>query len=761
MLSFVNLIIAFVTRHSAYGVGVAGAAGISAILAVSFGIYYARAISFPLNDIFMTIIYIGSAVAVIGHAVQFGLLNKLGFPGFTRPVLAVNRFVIAAPDLQVRPDLDEADLVELLRALGLIPIYNALTPVIAVQIVFAAVLVAVQFTEPLTLNNYIHLLIMNLMVSFVHGGYCVAIGEIITGDLRAACKRRMHERQISFIDQTVTTVRLKLGFFIVFVFVVIYVAITLVYFNRDNIPGILLFTATAMASTIFMAYMIFNLIYTSLKDIGAAMDDLKSGGSGLVFSKSVDAEFVKVATGISEAAKTIKDYQANLEKKIEERTRQLADSLGKVEALKGQQDGDYFLTSLLLRPLSGNYANNGHMKVDIFTRQKKTFEFKARTNEIGGDICIAHSIHLRNRAYTLFLNGDAMGKSMQGAGGSLVLGAVLQSIVERTKLSPKERTLYPERWLKSIFIELQKTFESFDGSMLISIVMGLADEENGFVYLLNAEHPWSVIYRNGEARFIENSLMLRKLGTLGVNMGVQVLTFQLEPHDILIIGSDGRDDLVLGTDTHGVRIINEDEKLFLKHVIAARGNLESIYGACANTGEITDDFSLISLTYLPEEISPETKADIGAKIRYSRQLLAEKQYVGAVSELERAYAGSTGKTAEHLSKALAEIAIKTGDREKARKYFSIYSDLNPADTRAIFALGQSCMKERRLEEAFDVFNRLRIRNPSDTRATLQIAKILLQKTETEAAENMLRRFSEMYGSDPKIQALLDSIGNAG
>lgn len=723
MLKFLNIPITFTTRLTSYGVGIAGAAAISAVLAVSFGIYYARAISFPLNDTLMMIIYIGSAVAAVGHAVQFGALHKLGLSGLPRSVRAINRFIVAAPNLQIRADTKDEDLTDLLRALGFIPILNALTPVIAVQVVFAAVVVAAQFTGSLTFQNYINLGIMNLMISFVHGGYCVVIGELITGDMRAECKRKMHERGIPFIDQAVTTVRLKLGFFTVFFAFVVYVAVTLVYYNRDNIQGILLFTILAMASAMLMAYMIFTLIYTSLKDIVAAMDDLKSGGSGLVFSKSTDAEFVKVASGISDAARTIKDYQANLEHKISERTSELAESLKNVSALKNQQDGDYFLTALLLRPLIGNYANNKSIKVDMLLHQKKKFDFKAKANEIGGDICIAHSIRLRGRPYTLFLNGDAMGKSMQGAGGSLVLGAVVQSIVERTKVSPKEQTLYPERWLKAIFIELQKTFESFNGSMLVSVVMGLADEENGFVYLLNAEHPWSVLYRNKEARFIEDTLLLRKLGTLGVNMGIQVLTLQMEPNDTLIIGSDGRDDLLLGKDNDGVRIINEDENLFLKHVTRAQGDLTAIHDACADTGEITDDFSLLSLTYTPEAVSPEVNDQVRRQIQRSRKLIAEKDYAGAIVELEHAYEQATPMTAQPLAQALAQITMKTGDAAKALKYLSVYTDMNPADEKAIFTYGQLCLKENLAELAYDAFNRLRIRNPRDQRVAAQIAKI--------------------------------------
>ena len=78
--------------------------------------------------------------------------------------------------------------------------------------------------------------------------------------------------------------------------------------------------------------------------------------------------------------------------------------------------------------------------VKFFLKQKKEFIFRDRQKEIGGDINIAHTITVANRPHTVFINGDAMGKSVQGAGGALVLGAIFQSIIERTKVTRSEQT---------------------------------------------------------------------------------------------------------------------------------------------------------------------------------------------------------------------------------------------------------------------------------------------------------------------------------
>ena len=81
------------------------------------------------------------------------------------------------------------------------------------------------------------------------------------------------------------------------------------------------------------------------------------------------------------------------------------------------------------------------------------------------------------------------------------------------------------------------------------------------------------------------------------------------------------------------RIINEDENLFLRMLETGEGNLEAVYYACKETGEITDDFSLISLTYLRELETKDTRLGIGNKITEARALVAKKNYSAATALL--------------------------------------------------------------------------------------------------------------------------------
>ncbi|MCB1180229.1 MAG: SpoIIE family protein phosphatase [Leptospiraceae bacterium] len=309
-----------------------------------------------------------------------------------------------------------------------------------------------------------------------------------------------------------------------------------------------------------------------------------------VFTKG-NLEIIKVITG--QAAVSVENafLYNNLEEKVKARTQDLQEALQEVTELKKRQDGDYYLTSLLLEPLSKNLANSEKVKIDFFLKQKKQFSFKNNTKEIGGDVNISHSIKLNGKDYTIFLNADAMGKSSQGAGGVLVFGTAFDVIIERTK---KGAHISPIKWLGSAYQELHQVFLSFSGLMLMSMVLGIVEDETGLTYFMNTEHPQTVLYRNGKANFIEKKFTHYKLGSGLEEFNTDkklIHKVQLERGDMLLMGSDGKDDVRING------VINEDETLFLKHVEDGKGDLNEIASLIINTGEITDDFSMLRVEY--------------------------------------------------------------------------------------------------------------------------------------------------------------------
>ena len=203
---------------------------------------------------------------------------------------------------------------------------------------------------------------------------------------------------------------------------------------------------------LFFGFML--LLTTGVSDIIGSLAIVKGWGNFSLMQYGFFTFIIGIAAVLANrflrVHNQVEELNATLEKKVEERTRELQKTLTQVQTLKLQQDGDYFLTTLLIKPLMVNEAISNKIKIEFFIKQKKTFEFKNKTYEIGGDMCIANNIKLRGKNYCVFINGDAMGKSIQGAGGALVLGVVFRSIIQ-TQYGTISRTM-----VKNLFYRTAK-----------------------------------------------------------------------------------------------------------------------------------------------------------------------------------------------------------------------------------------------------------------------------------------------------------------
>ncbi len=465
-------------------------------------------------------------------------------------------------------------------------------------------------------------------------------------------------------------------------------------FMHDATAGlttILLLTIVVLL-TLFPLFF-FGALVKPLRSLLSGVQQVNEGDLNVEVPVRVEDEigflarsFNGMVRSIQSARKRLQEYAETLEEKVKERTSELRNSLDEVNRLKSQQDGDYWLTSMLIAPLSAKRASSDTVKVDFLIKQKKEFQFRRWKSEIGGDFCASDRIELRGEQYTVFINADAMGKSIQGAGGTIVLGSVLESILSRTRNSRAAQQQHPERWLKYSFIEMHKIFESFDGSMLVSMVFGLLHEQAGFLYYLNAEHPASVLYRNRDAEFLEKGDILRKAGWIGIADTLHIETYQLQTGDVIIAGSDGRDDIAIGKNEEGNRIINEDETQFRIIVQEANADLQRIYDLLVSSGELTDDLSLIRVEYagpgLPlepgdarEVIDTARAAHRNGKVEEALELLRMRMKLDPVSlRVHREYIATcyrSGALADGFAALEPYLRMNPGDAEPRMKVVRI------------------------------------------------------------------------------------------
>ncbi|MBM9591251.1 SpoIIE family protein phosphatase [Leptospira sp. 201903075] len=464
--------------------------------------------------------------------------------------------------------------------------------------------------------------------------------------------------------------------------------------------------------------------------------------------------------------KQVEELNSSLERKVVERTNELQETLTRVQELKIQQDGDYFLTSLLLDPLHDSRKSRSLMiGIQSYTKQKKEFEFKGKIKEIGGDLIICDDIVLNGKKYFVFINGDAMGKSIQGAGGALVLGVVFLSFIKRTQILLESQSKSPERWIKECFYELQTIFESFDGSMLVSVVLGLVEEETGVLYYLNAEHPWTVLYRDGISSFIEDELELRKIGTKGMAGDVRVRVFVLEQGDVLFIGSDGRDDLILESGTDGTRVMNEDETQFLQVVGESKGELEQIVLNLQSIGSFSDDLTLLRLEWMgsAKRVDASSLTSLGS----DHFLYSELQSV-----LE---SGNAEETYETIERMLANEHLEDDVRinllrEKSRislllkRFDSAVETLESifpyfvTDNEILLQLSFAYRKSKNIRKAVDIGERLRARDPKHIRNLINLVECYRLQKNKDRARKILERLGTIAPENPQYLKLKEVLG---
>ncbi len=454
---------------------------------------------------------------------------------------------------------------------------------------------------------------------------------------------------------------------------------------------------------------------------------------------------------IRRSNKKLHEYATTLEHKVSERTAELQETLATVQDLKVKQDGDYYLTSLLLKPLGANRAASETVAVDFLVKQKKQFVFRKWDGEIGGDLCIARSIRLKERDYTVFLNADAMGKSLQGAGGALVIGSVFGSILERTVSSFVFKDYYPERWLKNTFMELRKIFESFNGAMGASIVIGLVEDHTGMVYYINAEHPFGVLYRKGKAGFIETETRLKRLGVEDPDDILSIQTMHLRPGDMLFFGSDGKDDIRLGDDSAS---INEDETLFLRIVEKCQGDLDAIYNDLIGRGELTDDLSLLRITY-----SPPVDQSSRPRILSLLDLARKAQSEGDTSTMVEHYREILQIEPSHR-KALAELInyhLKREEYDQVLEYGEAYIEANPANLEILYLLAYAYRKQKQYSRAIDLGERVYLREPDQLKNLLNLAFCYSRIGDISRAEYFIEKVFALDPENPSAQRLVEML----
>ncbi len=422
---------------------------------------------------------------------------------------------------------------------------------------------------------------------------------------------------------------------------------------------------------------------------------------------SMSAELQRTYSQLAQAKNEIEAHALHLEEKVRERTAELSASLAEVKQLKEKQDADYYLTSMLVIPLGGVHVQSETLLVKEVTRQKKKFSYRKFEREIGGDISSVKRIELKGKPYLAMINADAMGKSIQGAGGALVIGAAFDAITNRSAAGLQDMR-EPEFWLWDVFSELHRLFAGFDAAMLVSSCIALADETSGVIFFANAEHPFTTLFRKGKAIYIENeNRVARKLGMPVGELVLHVNTIRLQEGDRLIFGTDGREDLLV-QNQNGETILNENPNLFLEVVTRARGDVNVIVELLPEYGAVTDDISLLSLETRGRLPNTPGKAEQSIYLPL-KELLDRGASRECVTQIEKEL--SNWKWLKNMRRLYIRALALDKQINRALTECLLYNDDFPEDTRMLFESARLARAAHNRETMEYVLRRLKLREP--------------------------------------------------
>ena len=122
-------------------------------------------------------------------------------------------------------------------------------------------------------------------------------------------------------------------------------------------------------------------IVGAIKLLTSAMNDLENWKPENLPTRRSD-EIGQMGRVFVDMKEELFQHQNHLEDMVNKRTMELNASLAEVKKLKEGQDGDYFLTSLLIKPLKGIFSKSETINISILERQMKEFTFRNKKSEI-------------------------------------------------------------------------------------------------------------------------------------------------------------------------------------------------------------------------------------------------------------------------------------------------------------------------------------------------------------------------------------------
>lgn len=221
------------------------------------------------------------------------------------------------------------------------------------------------------------------------------------------------------------------------------------------------------------------------------------------------------------------------------------------------------------------------------------------------------------------------------------------------------------------------------------------------------------------------------------------------------MGSDGRDDLLLGYEEDGTRIINEDELLFLKIVEESEGHLDRIRENLENYGDLTDDLSLLRIGYQEgtHHDHSQLSQHVIQLVNRARAAVKAGQIKAAIGDLEEANRIDNSQPA--VMRDLVKAYLKVKDYEKAAALAEDYVHIKPGDSEFLYLVSYCYKVLQDYPKAADFGERLRLRHHDMVKNLINLADIYFLQKNYPRSKSILDVALKLDPHNIKIKRLFE------
>ena len=262
----------------------------------------------------------------IAHYLCFGLPRAFGRRWEMRRLRIINDHVHGT---DLAGALSEEDLPTLLEALSRFPLWNTVTAGSLGLLLFVGLLGFSGFYGPNPAELFLGVraglvsLLLYLYITYV-------LSDFLTIGLRSRVKKRIHELGGRFQETYLFSLKGKFASFVFFMLLTLVVINSLTLGSNDDLADnmiVALFSILSLAICTFLVILYFTSIFRSIEEARAASEELAAGGSGYVFSGSLDKEFILLNRSMIAAAEEVNRYRTKMEDLVQQKTRDLEKSL--------------------------------------------------------------------------------------------------------------------------------------------------------------------------------------------------------------------------------------------------------------------------------------------------------------------------------------------------------------------------------------------------------------------------------------------------